>query len=108
MRGKTVAVSEPDLFSRRLTQLGLHPDRLKPEHRAILEELRASCPNCESPGRCAVDLAATSPNRILEDWDEYCPNAARLRILAALAMFTGDAEYSRTFAITSRRHQPDA
>ncbi|TMI98520.1 MAG: hypothetical protein E6G97_25665 [Alphaproteobacteria bacterium] len=85
MRKQTSAV--PDLFSRRLTYLGLQPDRLKPQHRAILEEVRARCPNCESPGRCAADLVAAAPSRILENWDEYCPNAARLRILAALAMF---------------------
>lgn len=76
-----------DLFSSRVTHIGLKPERLKPEHRAILEELRASCPNCESPSRCAADLVRTLPNRILQDWDEYCPNAARLRILAALSMF---------------------
>jgi hypothetical protein len=76
-----------DLFSRRLTEIGMHPERLEPQQRAILEEIRAQCPNCESPGRCAADLAATEPKRILQEWDEYCPNAARLRILAALSMF---------------------
>ena len=81
-------VADRDLFSRRLTHIGLRPGRLKLEHQAILEELRARCPNLESPTRCAADLAATPPNRILENWDEYCPNAARLRILAALTMFS--------------------
>ena len=85
MRKQTVA--DLGLFSRRLTDIGVHPERLEPQHRAILEELRASCPNCASPTRCAADLAATEPNRILQEWDEYCPNAARLRILAALSMF---------------------
>jgi hypothetical protein len=80
-------VPKADLFSRRLTHIGLHPERLKPQHQAILEELRASCPSCASPTRCVADLAATEPTRILEEWDEYCPNAARLRILAALSMF---------------------
>ena len=80
-------IPELDLFSRRLTHLGLDPSRLKPGHRAVLEEIRQRCPNCESPSRCIADLAVTEPGRILENWDEYCPNAARLRILTALAMF---------------------
>ena len=76
-----------DLFSSRVTHIGLRPERLKPQHRAIVEELRATCPNCESPSRCAADLANRPPGRVMENWDEYCPNAARLRILAALSMF---------------------
>ena len=87
MRNPTLAGPDPDLFSRRVTHIGLHPDRLKPQHRAILDEIHRTCPSCASPSRCAADLAATTPGRILEDWDEYCPNAARLRILAALSMF---------------------
>lgn len=81
------AVPDIDLFSCRVTHIGLHADRLKPGHHDILEELRRSCPACASPARCAADLAATPPNGILEDWDDYCPNAPRLRILAALTMF---------------------
>jgi hypothetical protein len=76
-----------DLFSSRVTHIGLRPERLKPQHRAIVDEVRAMCPNCENPARCAADLAVADPSRIFEDWDEYCPNAARLRILAALSMF---------------------
>jgi hypothetical protein len=41
----------------------------------------------ENPERGAADLAAGSPDRGWEDWDEYSPKAARLRILAALTMF---------------------
>jgi len=80
-------VPELDPFSRRLSHLGVEPGSLEPQHRAILEEIRAQCPNCESPDRCAADVVAEPTNRILEDWDEYCPNAARLRVLAALVMF---------------------
>jgi len=83
-------VAESDLFSRRFTHIGLHTERLTARQSAILEELRARCPSCESPSRCAADLAVTPPHRIMENWDEYCPNAARLRILAALTMFPGD------------------
>ena len=80
-------IPELDLFSRRLTHLGLDSSRLKPEHRVILEEIRERCPNCESPSRCITDLTRNPANRILEDWYEYCPNVARLRILAALSRF---------------------
>lgn len=84
------AVPDPDLFSRRVTHIGLQADRLTPGHSEILEELRRSCPACASPARCAADLALAMPEGSLEDWDDYCPNAPRLRILAALTMFEGE------------------
>jgi hypothetical protein len=78
-----------DLLSRRMVHIGLDPYRLTPDQLDILGEIRARCPTCADPARCAADLAA--PEHEWEDWDEYCPNAARLRILAALTMFSDDA-----------------
>jgi len=79
-----------DLLSLRIARIGLDPARLTPAQRDILGEIRRRCPTCDEPERCAAGLAATSAGRGLEDWDEHCPNAARLRILAALTMFPGD------------------
>jgi hypothetical protein len=79
-----------DLLSRRIARIGLDPARLTSAQQAILDEIRSRCPTCENPEQCAAGLAAGSADRGWEDWDEYCPNAARLRILAALTMFPGD------------------
>lgn len=81
---------EPDfdeVFMRRVDRIGLDETRLKPEHTAVLADIRASCPGCDDPARCAAELAVPKPSSNLEDWDDYCPNAPRLRVLAALTMF---------------------
>jgi hypothetical protein len=75
-----------DLFSRRLERIELDPTRLNRPHREILDRIRASCPACENPDLCAAGLAGTAECG-WEAWDEYCPNADRLRVLAALTMF---------------------
>jgi hypothetical protein len=71
-----------------MVHIGLDPYRLTPDQLDILGEIRARCPGCGDPARCAADLAKAAPGCDWEDWDEYCPNAARLRILAALTMFS--------------------
>ena len=72
-----------DLLLRRMAHIGLDPTRLKSDQLNILGEIRECCPTCEHPGRCAAHLATAVTEPGWEDWDEYCPNAARLRILAA-------------------------
>jgi hypothetical protein len=79
-----------DLLSRRMAHIRLDPTRLNADQLDILGDIRTHCPGCENPARCAADLATASPDRGWDDWDEYCPNAARLRILAALTMFSSD------------------
>ena len=76
-----------DLLSRRMAHVGLNAERLNPGDLGVLDEIRRSCPSCEDPERCAADLSANMREPGWESWDEYCPNAARLRILAALTMF---------------------
>ena len=76
-----------DLLSRRMDHIGLEPSRLTPDQHDVLGEIRERCPTCADPARCAADLAAGAPEPGWEDWDEYCPNAQRLRVLAALTMF---------------------
>jgi hypothetical protein len=84
--------SENDLLSRRIARIRLDTAKLNPDQCGIFHDIQKSCPSCENPGRCASDLAAASPDRGWEDWDEYCPNAAKLRILAALTMFPSAAQ----------------
>jgi hypothetical protein len=81
-----------DLFSCRIERIKLDPTRLKPDRLQIFNDIRGRCPACKDPNRCAADLAAPPADQGFEDWDEYCPNAARLRILAALTMFSGDGQ----------------
>ena len=78
-----------DLLSCRMARISLDPLKLAPEHLDVLGEIQKNCPNCGMPERCAAGLAA-EPDKGWEDWDEYCPNAAKLRVLAALTMFPGD------------------
>ena len=77
---------ETDLLLCRMARISLDPAKLTPQHLNVLSEIRKNCPNCEKPERCAAGLAA-APDKGWEDWDEYCPNAEKLRILAALTMF---------------------
>lgn len=87
-----VANTESGLLSCRVARIRLDIAKLKPDHRKLFYEIRMGCPSCENPERCAADLAALPPDSGLEDWDEYCPNAAKLRILAALTMFSSDVQ----------------
>jgi len=74
-------------FGKRVERIGLRPERLTPAQLAKFNAIRCRCPACPNPLRCAAGLAFVAPKEELEDWDEYCPNAAKLRILAALTMY---------------------
>jgi hypothetical protein len=75
----------------RIRRIGLEPENLTPDRREILDQIRASCPACKDPRLCETELAA-APARGWEDWDEYCPNAAKLRVLAALSKYPDKGE----------------
>ncbi len=75
----------------RMERIGLKPERLDPQETRILNEIRANCPSCADPGRCEAELNVPRA-RGWEDWDEYCPNAARLRVLAAFSLYSRDGE----------------
>ncbi|HMK80692.1 MAG TPA: hypothetical protein VK438_13635 [Xanthobacteraceae bacterium] len=81
-----------ELFDARVARIGLRPDRLKPEQLEKFRAIQRNCPACRDPARCAAGLVFTAPKEELEDWDDYCPNAAKLRILAALTMFQPETE----------------
>jgi hypothetical protein len=75
----------------RIRRIGLAPKNLTPERREILDQIRVSCPACKDPELCKTELAA-APARGWEDWDEYCPNADKLRVLAALSQYPDDGD----------------
>ncbi len=74
-------------FAERVERIGLKPARLTTDQLEKFSAIQRSCPACRDPLRCAADLVFVAPKEELEDWDEYCPNAAKLRILAALTMY---------------------
>lgn len=78
------------LVDARLARIKLNPARLRADHLTILNDIRRGCPACTDPTRCARGLKA-APEYGLEDWDEFCPSSARLRVLAALTMFGEDS-----------------
>jgi len=71
-----------DLVSRRMVRIGLDSGGLQPGQLGILGQIRTRCPMGDDLARCAVDCAATA----------YCPNNAKLRILAVLTMSSEDVE----------------
>src|SRR5262249_19186114 len=81
------APRDVDLFSPRGDRIGVKPERLNPDQLATFRAIQQTCPACQDPLRCLADLVLAAPKEELEDWDEYCPNAAKLRILAALTMY---------------------
>jgi hypothetical protein len=75
----------------RIARIGLKPERLDQHEGRILNEIRANCPSCADPGRCEAELKLPQAPG-WEDWDEYCPNAARLRVLAAFSLYPRDGD----------------
>ncbi len=75
----------------RMARIGLKPERLDRQETRILNEIRANCPSCADPSRCKAELKLPQA-RGWEEWDEYCPNAARLRVLAAFSLYPRDAD----------------
>jgi hypothetical protein len=77
---------QADLLRRRLVALGLDPDMLARSDGSVLRDLQRLCTMCRHRSRCARDLAAT--NQVSEDWQDYCPNAAVLKMLNTLRICT--------------------
>ncbi len=80
--------AELDMALQNASSARIGPERLTTGETKILNQIVESCPTCECPERCEAELNVISPTRGWDGWDEYCPNAARLRVLAALSMFT--------------------
>lgn len=91
---RALAAHGPDeatLLPRRMAVLGLDPDEVARLEPRAFRNLYWRCMSCQSPGRCARDLAddfafPPSPGW-RDDWQDYCPNAATLSALGEMPWF---------------------
>jgi hypothetical protein len=81
---ETLGIHGANLLRRRMEILKIDPNGYYESEPATFRELQKSCSACASHELCALDLAhdATDPTR--PDWQDYCPNAAIIKILSAL------------------------
>jgi hypothetical protein len=71
-----------DLLLRRMVVLGLDRNELAATDPSTLQDLQRVCTMCESHRRCGRDLARDPADGA---WQDYCPNAATLKLLDTLA-----------------------
>jgi hypothetical protein len=72
------------LLTRRMLALHLEPDDVRQSEPAMFGEFQALCGRCESQQQCAWTLVDLSTDPAWQDWRNYCPNSAKLRMLSAL------------------------
>lgn len=77
---------EAYLLPRRMEVLRLDPGEIAEIEPSLFAQLHHACLLCESQGPCAFDLGDEFDENSV-DWYDYCPNAATLRMLAALPGF---------------------
>lgn len=72
------------LLIRRMLALRLEPDTIRRTEPDMFSEFQALCRRCESERQCAWTLAHDSTDPAWQDWRNYCPNSAKLRMLSTL------------------------
>jgi hypothetical protein len=70
-----------DLLARRMAELNLDKNEVAAAVPRTLQDLQRVCTMCASHRRCARDLERDPADRA---WEDYCPNAAVLKMLNAL------------------------
>jgi hypothetical protein len=70
-----------DLLVRRMVVLNLDRNEVAATVPSTFQDLQRLCTLCESHRQCARDLARDPAGGA---WEDYCPNAAMLRLLDAL------------------------
>jgi hypothetical protein len=77
-----------NLLERRMAALNLDPAEVALAEPALFRNFQRLCTSCQSPVRCARDLAqefARDPSQpASSDWRDYCPNATTLNMLSIL------------------------
>ncbi len=73
---------DAELLFRRLAVQGLDPAAIDKADHATFLDLERVCTLCACKGRCKRDLASRPDDA---RWEDYCPNAATLKMLDALA-----------------------
>ena len=75
---------ETPLLQRRMIALRLDVEAWRSMEPEMFADLQTTCAACPSPDACDYDLGAHLDDPTCDDWRDYCPNAARLRMLVAL------------------------
>ena len=73
-----------NLLLMRMEALQIEPDEVRRIESRVFAELAGTCARCKRKGSCE-DLGSVGASE--HDWENYCPNAATLRALAALPWF---------------------
>jgi hypothetical protein len=84
--------SHTPLLIERMLALRLEPEDVRRADPAMFGEFQARCRLCESPGQCAWSLVHLDIDPAWQDWRNYCPNSAKLRMLSALRGCAFDSE----------------
>ena len=78
-----VSCESPDLVLMRMEALQLDPAQVKAAMPAEFRVLAHVCNYCQDKVRCERDLVYEAAGKPV-NWEHYCPNASRLRVMAPL------------------------
>jgi hypothetical protein len=81
--GAVLARTEPDLLLMRMEALQIDPSHVKAAAPVAFRALAHVCDYCQCKAICERDLTYEAAGRIAA-WENYCPNAFRLKPMAAL------------------------
>jgi hypothetical protein len=70
-----------DLLQRRMAALNLDQNEVFQTEPGTLHDLQRICSMCESHKRCGQEIAQSSTDTA---WEDYCPNAATLKVLSTM------------------------
>ena len=77
-----------DLLERRMAALHLDAKELASTEPELFRELQRLCTSCQTPMRCAQQLAqelSRNPGELAStEWQDYCPNGQTLNMLSTL------------------------
>src|SRR5262245_40382217 len=79
------------LLIERMLVLHLDPGEVRRTEGAMFEEFQTLCRRCPSKDECAWSLVHDTADPAWQDWRNYCPNSAKLRMLSALRGCVFDA-----------------
>ncbi len=81
---ESMRLEETPLLQRRMIALCLDVEAWRDREPELFGDLQTSCAACPNADACDDDLGAHLDDPACDDWRDYCPNAARLRMLVAL------------------------
>ena len=87
---------DASLLFGRMALLRIDRDELARDDPLLLRELQGICTLCGSKGECLRDLARERETGEPQDWQDYCPNVATIKVLGALQNCPRAAQYLKT------------